>query len=960
MAGRRLAVLFAGAEYTTELASFPFAAKRAERLSEALQRFGYDCQTHLNHTSREIRESVRSLIATTVPGDAVIVYVLAHAVLDSAGTVHVVGSDGRPGTEDLQAMATSEPEPGRAPALFLLDLASAAALVADDVDQFVEAPALIIAAETPWEDFRGDFSSAAANVINELADGTEIVSSAGEYIPLTVVAREIQRWLNDRSAAPERTFTTIADAGEDLPFFPNPRYQPEKPPLRESLRGERANSVAVTEVNGSVMFAAGTTLGLVLCDVDGVPVNHVVTAAQYSVATIPGMNAILCGAEDGAVTVRSLPELDVQAQAQTHIGKITGVAAAIVGGPVLAASVGEERAIRVWDAQAPSRPYEQLRPESGLVGPLRFAVGANTRPLLVCGTSDGIQAWDLDTFTTAWRISLGSPVHDIAAGFAVGRQVLVSVQDDGSFTVLDQDNGDIIGSMSSSDNAYRSVALVDEGTAVAGGRGGRIDVIDLRAARIRPLTDLGAGEIWSLALYDSANGPAIVAATDDGVRTVPLGPTPPPPVPRGYAGYVPDVETGVDRLGITGEVHTLCDLVLAREIAPPLSIGLFGDWGTGKSFFMEQMRDRIGRLTAASQTAGLEGRDSALCSQVCQIKFNAWHYIDVDLWASLAATIFDQLAAADASTVSRKVLKDLPSVRKAHEDLRRRQEATRELLKATDEELKAETPIRVGEVITTDTVRKAAREAASKVDEALEKAGVPKDKVTGLDLREVASTAGTLSQNLRFVFQRTGWPLRLLLIVGLVLVVAGPLVVGAFFGDELGTLRTTLASYAVFGVGALLLAKPLLNRAARAVNLVKDLVTSVDDQRRAPVEARRDTLRHRMVEIDQEMLGLNAQVKALHRGSSISAFAMERTESDNYRSHEGMVATLRRDLEEMSRRLTATTKNGQSADLERIILYVDDLDRCPPRRVVELLQAIHLLLAFPLFVVVVGVDSRWL
>jgi hypothetical protein len=46
--------------------------------------------------------------------------------------------------------------------------------------------------------------------------------------------------------------------------------------------------------------------------------------------------------------------------------------------------------------------------------------------------------------------------------------------------------------------------------------------------------------------------------------------------------------------------------------------------------------------------------------------------------------------------------------------------------------------------------------------------------------------------------------------------------------------------------------------------------------------------------------------------------------------------------------------------IDRIILYIDDLDRCPEDKVVEVLQAIHLLLFFPLFVVVVGVDSRWL
>src|SRR5262249_8266918 len=46
--------------------------------------------------------------------------------------------------------------------------------------------------------------------------------------------------------------------------------------------------------------------------------------------------------------------------------------------------------------------------------------------------------------------------------------------------------------------------------------------------------------------------------------------------------------------------------------------------------------------------------------------------------------------------------------------------------------------------------------------------------------------------------------------------------------------------------------------------------------------------------------------------------------------------------------------------IERIVLYIDDLDRCHPDKVVEVLQAVHLLLAFDLFAVVVAVDPRWL
>ena len=60
---------------------------------------------------------------------------------------------------------------------------------------------------------------------------------------------------------------------------------------------------------------------------------------------------------------------------------------------------------------------------------------------------------------------------------------------------------------------------------------------------------------------------------------------------------------------------------------------------------------------------------------------------------------------------------------------------------------------------------------------------------------------------------------------------------------------------------------------------------------------------------------------------------------------------------------SATRGKDEKADVppvERIVLYIDDLDRCPPKRVVEVLEAVHLILAVPLFVVVVAVDPRWL
>jgi hypothetical protein len=120
--------------------------------------------------------------------------------------------------------------------------------------------------------------------------------------------------------------------------------------------------------------------------------------------------------------------------------------------------------------------------------------------------------------------------------------------------------------------------------------------------------------------------------------------------PRRLAGTTADTvpEPGegrvraADRLGTAADVDMLVSVLLARDTPLPLAVGLFGDWGSGKSFFMALMQERIAEL------ADLAGKDrpeaEPFCRDVRQIRFNAWHYIDTNLWASLAATLFDELA----------------------------------------------------------------------------------------------------------------------------------------------------------------------------------------------------------------------------------------------------------------------------------------------------------------------------
>ncbi len=93
-----------------------------------------------------------------------------------------------------------------------------------------------------------------------------------------------------------------------------------------------------------------------------------------------------------------------------------------------------------------------------------------------------------------------------------------------------------------------------------------------------------------------------------------------------------------------------------------------------------------------------------------------------------------------------------------------------------------------------------------------------------------------------------------------------------------------------------------------------------------------------------------------------------RVHDGSYRSRLGLMSQIRDDFTEMAELLdhsrASPAQRGERErefpQIDRIVLYVDDLDRCPPSRVVEVLEAIHLLLAVRLFVVVVAVDPRWL
>ena len=128
------------------------------------------------------------------------------------------------------------------------------------------------------------------------------------------------------------------------------------------------------------------------------------------------------------------------------------------------------------------------------------------------------------------------------------------------------------------------------------------------------------------------------------------------------------------------------------------------------------------------------------------------------------------------------------------------------------------------------------------------------------------------------------------------------------------------------------------------------------------LKEREEAARTNLNEAEQRVQLLQREIAELQPGRLIMRFIEERTHSADYRSRLGIVSLVRRDFERLSE-LADHDSDKRDAELmpvERIVLYLDDLDRCRPERVIEVLEAVHLLLAFKLFMVVVAVDPRWL
>jgi hypothetical protein len=494
-------------------------------------------------------------------------------------------------------------------------------------------------------------------------------------------------------------------------------------------------------------------------------------------------------------------------------------------------------------------------------------------------------------------------------------------------------------------------------------------------------------------------------------------PRPPRLAPTEVSGFTSDraetFGTGSDPLELLSDVKAFARLICLEQAEPPLSIGLFGGWGSGKSTFMQLLEEEIDVLTskirgaakpmAAARTPN--NRETAAAPtfirNVVQVRFNAWHFADANLWASLTAEFFDQLRAGGFARSGKAIHTRLVERVNAHVHTLSSEAANaRQTLLASEVALRTAQKARdkaVAEVEKTPghELKQTMIDAVTKSFEA-HKADLfemgqrtyhdnpVKDIENFLDLSKRLQTAnGQLGVLVRFVFAR-GWRASLA-VAGLAAVLGGPLLMWLghpttwqFQLDALG-IFSFLAGVGAFArsvlPGVRIIGKLIEGTSSFAANLDGKLEGEIKKVAQAE-----EALQRAAAETEARRAAADRAGKALARyvdpkltvanPPRLLRFMLEDDPDTRALEKEiGLISRVRRLFQAVDE--IVQEEKGKDAEAEvqdqrrdpdvpdRIVIYIDDLDRCTPAQVYAVLQAIHLLLAFKLFVVVVGVDVAW-
>lgn len=447
---------------------------------------------------------------------------------------------------------------------------------------------------------------------------------------------------------------------------------------------------------------------------------------------------------------------------------------------------------------------------------------------------------------------------------------------------------------------------------------------------------------------------------------------------------VSDRPTGEDQLDTTPVAQALAWTLALRDTATPLCVGVFGSWGSGKSFLMHQIAQHL-RERKATAPAGLRER---FVERVRVIPFNAWTYAKGDLWSAL---LFELLSALREE-------RDLPQSDRLESVVTARQE-----LAEKQEEL-AEKQAELAR-------KRNDAERRLTASETLERLYHHRVELLGKEVEEKRKDLGAVGRRALLAAakalipwverpEKRRWALFFLALLGIALLGSVAFLWGSadlWKSERFGPFFGRLSAVAAAVAGALAALTGPVKRAAaelkpaweafqRARERLEVQVATVQERWQEIESEVGEERRKELVQVESEVAALETEVEvaasalrsALDRYGTpvarrdLKAFLDARLEQGDYLERLGPLQRVEQDLKELAV-ILAAVKEGAEEVIEpapprsRIVLMIDDLDRCPPDKVVVVLEATQLLLAENIylgastgwpFVVVLGADTR--
>ena len=463
-----------------------------------------------------------------------------------------------------------------------------------------------------------------------------------------------------------------------------------------------------------------------------------------------------------------------------------------------------------------------------------------------------------------------------------------------------------------------------------------------------------------------------------------------------------DMDRGKDHLGVSTIAKALAETLVFKDLEPPFVLGILGKSGQGKTYFSNLMVEHL--VSIQKQPLDTLVR-STFAGHIYVVKFDAWTYSKGSIFSSLVYEIFRtlneqlqfeeemgdrSLEAGDVSTL--EVFRDLSSgksecmkkhskfVRETYLAVKKNGDRASEILlkvmnssyKQDQEDLRR---IKIEMYrIRTKRIREQTRRAVAAIDRfvveqatqtalktALERKLIPGEEKSIEELIDNFENSGDYNNLIKEIKKIKWWNYRFRASN----IPPFAWICSAFFLVLAGVLYLIFEDAIVITLtGLMCLGFPVIGNFSSISNRLNSIIIKLEDEatRNEDVEvgsfdkedlAELKSKEEKTYEIENRSLAL--------KGRSLRDTIASKIDSKVYERNVGIVHKVQQDLQHFS----DTMLKRRDTDIlfprgdPRIVLLVEDLDRCEPSVVVEVIEALQLLVKTKLFVSVLAIDPRY-